>query len=253
MRKLLFTLPLLLAACPAGDASKATGKATKTEAKADVKSDERKADEPLVDVSVFGFAAETAMYKKGQDGAPDTLELGGVDEQVTSPDGTHRAEMMKVVESNVFPAEHPAPVGYGGDVSRLGGAPVHAWLHWLDDKRAEVSLDNPLYSAGARTLRFDVEVVDGTVHEGSLGKVELRVQDCPDTTYVCAKSMLTACDEEIGPVGTCWNWLALNCLPCHCSEDMQECVDKNPKCCGHEDEPCYPSRLGPNGWERYCL
>lgn len=255
MRKLTLIIPLLLAGCPGADPPDADAKADPVadEKKDDGKTDEEAPEKPEVDVSIFGFKAETAMYKKGKDGASDTLELGGVDGEVVSPDGTNKAEILKVIESNMFPAEHPAPKGYEGDVSNLERAPVHAWVHWLDDHRAEVALSNPLYSAGARTLKFDVRVVDGQVHEGSLGKVEFKLQDCPDTTYVCAKSTLTACDEEIGPVGTCWNWLALNCLPCHCSEDMKECVEKNPKCCGHEDEPCYPSRLGPHGWERYCL
>ena len=123
----------------------------------------------------------------------------------------------------------------------------------MDDRKTEVSLRNPFYSAGARTLKFEIEVVDGILHEGSVGRIELKVQDCPDQSYVCAKSTLTACNNEIGPVGTCWNWLELNCIPCHCDSDMKLCVEKNPTCCGHDDEPCYPSRLGPHGWDRYCL
>jgi hypothetical protein len=248
MRKLILILPFLFA-CPVTDAPKKT-EAT-TDEKTDTKSDE--ADKPAPEVSIFGFHAKTAMYKKGKDGASDTLELGGVDESVYSPDGKNTAEMMKIIESNMFPATHPTPAGYEGDMLTVGVPAIHAWVHWLDDKQAEISLRAPFYSAGAGTLKFDIEVIDGQLHEGSLGNVELKLQDCPDTSYVCAKSTLTACNKEIGPVGTCWNWLALNCLPCHCDGDMKLCVEKNPKCCGHEDEPCYPSRLGPHGWERYCL
>jgi len=210
-------------------------------------------DKPTPEVAIFGFKAETASYKKGTEGKPDTLEFGGVDEQVTSPDGKNQAEMLKIVESNLFPEKVIIPPSELKEAKETPAQKAHAWLVWLDDKQAEISLSNPIYSAGARTMKFDIEIIGGVLHEGSLGKVELKLQDCPDNTYVCAKSTLTACNNEIGPVGTCWNWLALNCLPCHCDSDMKECVEKNPDCCDKADEPCYPSRLGPHGWERYCL
>ena len=259
MRKLILTLtlPLVLAGCPGGDPpAKDQEPDSKVETKSDdgaAPVDEATPEKPPPTVSIFGFNAKTAMYKKGKDGAPDTLEFGGVDDNVHSPDGKTTAEMIRIIESNLFTTDHAVPEGFEGKVDMLRGTAVHAWLSWLDDKKAEVSLRNPFYSAGAATLKFDIEVLGGQLHEGSLGKVELDLQDCPGTTYVCAKSTLTACNKEIGPVGTCWNWLALNCLPCHCDGDMKLCVEKNPKCCGHEDEPCYPSRLGPHGWERYCL
>lgn len=240
------TALVALTACPVAETPAPTPK-PEPEAKAEPKQPEAKPEpaKPAPDVSIFGFKAETARYAKGK------LTLGTVDEKVTSPDGKYEAEILKIIESNLFPDTHPMPRG-DGPTSVTPAQATHAWLDW-SGKTTEVALSNPLYSAGAASLTLDVEVIDGPTPEGSLGPVELRLQDCPDQTYVCAKSMLTACNNEIGPVGTCWQWLSLSCTPCHCSEDMKECVEKNPKCCGKEDEPCYPARLGPNGWERNCL
>lgn len=237
---LVAALALALTACPTDDKP----------------SDTTKAPEPTPelttepDVSIFGAKAQTASYTKGKDGSSDRLTLGGVDGKVVSPNGKHEAEMLKIIESNLFPTEHPVPDE--GPPTPTPPQPAHAWLDH-SGKTTEIALTNPVYSAGAGTLTLDVSVINGTLSEGALGPVSLRVQDCPDQTYVCAKSMLTACNNEIGPVGTCWNWLALNCLPCHCDADMKECVEKNPSCCGKENEPCYPARLGPHGWNRYCL
>lgn len=250
MRKLLLTLPFLFA-CP-GDSTKKGDEVADT--KAEEKGQEKgEPEKPEPAVWVFGLKAETAMYKKGKDGARDRLEFGGVGDQVSSPDGKQSAEILKIVESNLFFEQGPKPEGVKGDVKYAAGEAPHAWLIWLDDRQAEIALYNPIYSAGARTLTVEVEVVGGPLNEGSLGPVELRVQDCPDQDYQCAKFQLEACQATTGKIGTCWNWLALNCLPCHCSEDMELCKEHDPKCCGDPDAPCYPSKLGPNGWERFCL
>jgi hypothetical protein len=248
MRKLIFILPLFLFGCPV---TEDTEKKESLPAKDDsTKTAEKETEKPAADVAIFGFKAETASYKKGKDGARGTLQLGGVADQVASPDGKNKAEMLKVLESNLFPSDEvPASLP---DAKNPSNAAPHAWVMWMD-KQTEVALYKPFYSAGARTLTFEVDVVDGTLPEGSLGKVELRLQDCPDQSYVCAKSTLTACNHEIGPVGTCWQWLSMSCTPCHCDGDMKMCVEKNPKCCDKEDEPCYPARLGPHGWNRFCL
>jgi hypothetical protein len=251
MRKFTLLLPLaLLLGCPVVDGPPKDEKKADTEKKTDEKAEPEKPDPA---VWVFGLKAETAMYKKGKDGASDTIQFGGVGDRVSSPDGKREAEVLKIVESNLFPEETVVRPPQLADAKTPEGGVAHAWLVWLDDKQAEVAISNPLYSAGAGTLTLDVEVIDGQVHEGSLGKVELRVQDCPDQDYQCAKFTLEACNATTGKVGTCWSWPALNCLPCHCSEDMAICKKKDPKCCGDADAPCYPSRLGPHGWERYCL
>lgn len=243
-------LPLFLLACPIGSPKEEPLPAKDDSTQSAEDTTEKPAEKPEIDVSIFGIKAKTADYVTGEDGT-GVLTLGGVNEKVVSPDGTNTVEMMKIIESNLFPIKHPMPKGEGpSKVTPAEG--VHAWLMW-GDKQTEVALSNPMYSAGAQTLTLDAQIVDGSLEDGSFGAVELKLQDCPDTTYVCAKSTLTACNKEIGPIGTCWNWLALNCLPCHCDADMKECVEKNPTCCGHKDEPCYPSRLGPHGWERYCL
>jgi hypothetical protein len=254
MRKIVFLFSVaFLLGCP-------TTEKKPEEAKDDTSkqaSNEETKEEPekaAPDVSIFGFNAKTAMYKKGKDGTSDTLEFGGVDDRVYSPDGEHMADMLKVIESNLFPEKEVTALDPKlKDAKNPEADAAHAWLVWMDDKQVEVALRNPFYSAGAATLKFDVEVVDGTLPEGSLGKAELRLQDCPDQDYQCAKFTLEACNATTGKVGTCWQWAALNCLPCHCSEDMAICKKKDPKCCGAADAPCYPSRLGPHGWERYCL
>lgn len=253
MRKLSLILPFLLASCPGG-APPDKGQKPEVETRTDKpEPDKPEPDEPELAVPIFAFGAGTATYTKGKDGAPDTLELSRVDDNVHSLDGKTTAELMKVLESNLFPEKVVVlPPQLKGAEAPEGGK-TRAWLVWLDEEQAEVTLANPLYSAGAGTLKFDVEVIDGPVHEGPLGKVELKLQDCPDQDYQCAKFTLESCQATTGKVGTCWNWLALNCLPCHCSEDMAICKEKDPKCCGNADAPCYPSRLGPHGWERYCL
>ena len=252
MRKFTLLLSLVfLFGCPKKAPEKPEEAKDDTSKQASTEDKEAPPEKPSLDVSIFGFNAKTAMYTKGKDGKSDTIELSGVDDSVYSPDGKNTAEMMKVIESNMFPDGYAAPKGYEGDLEKLVGDPIHAWIHWMDDKQVEVSIRNPFYSEGAGTLKFDVEIIDGNLHEGSLGKVEFRVQDCPDRSYVCAKSTLTACNNHIGPVGTCWNWLEFNCIPCHCDADLKLCVEKNPKCC--KGDVCDPAWLGRYGWNRYCL
>lgn len=248
MRRLFIALPLLLG-CPVTEGIKPEEKKPD-----DGKTEEKQEPEkPAPQVWIMGMKAETAMYRKGKNGGSDTLEFGGVGDRMRSPDGKNEADVLKIVESNLFPDIQTIAPPQLGDAKDPGGDVAHAWLVWMDDRQAEVALRSPVYSAGARTLKFDVEVVDGTLHEGSLGPVELRLQDCPDQDYQCAKFQLEACQATTGKVGTCWNWLALNCLPCHCSGDMELCKEHDPKCCGDPDAPCYPSKLGPHGWERFCL
>lgn len=240
MRTSILVVALFSAACPQSE----------EKPEADTKESPAEPEAEKLD-AIFGFKSKTAYYYQGKDGAPDTIKLGGVDEKVVSLDGKNEAELLKIIESNLFPSQPSAPEGLEGPEASATPKPL-ATIAWVNHK-TEVALSNPVYSAEEQTLTMDVEITDGKLHEGSLGAVDLKLQDCPDQTYVCAKSTLTACKKEIGPVGTCWNWLAINCLPCHCSEDMQLCKDKNPSCCGKADEPCYPARLGPHGWERYCL
>jgi hypothetical protein len=72
---------------------------------------------------------------------------------------------------------------------------------------------------------------------------EQAAADCPDFTR-CEFDCLS-CEEIVqdiplpgGPVGSCWDWGLLTCLPCHTTTDALRalCNQANPACRGQ----CWP-------------
>lgn len=187
----------------------------------------------------FEFRAADAHLTNPGDEGRRRLWLRQAVDHATSPDDEHQLDNQTFVERFPFDDASPslAELRHGAGMAK--STMLRVW--------------HPVWSAGAKSLMFEVEVVGGDPVPRSLDEVGLRVQDCPDQDYRCAKFTLEACQAATGKIGTCWNWLALDCLPCHCSEAMDLCKEHDPKCCGDPDAPCYPAKLGPHGWERFCL
>ena len=184
------------------------------------------------------LTADSGSFFEAADGSI-RLALGGVVETVKSDDLSQSVATDVFLDAYPFDGDSPSPV---------------AIEHGPDRTRIEVALANPLYDPGNATLEFDVFVADVGTLPTSMDSVEIRLEDCPDQSYLCAWSDLTTCNNEIGPIGTCWKWLSLACLPCSCSDAIRLCTEKNPTCCP-DHGGCVPAKFAPapRGLERFCL
>lgn len=167
------------------------------------------------------------------------LLLEGIEDKAKSGDGSQSASTGDFLNAYPFDPGSPSPAGI---------------LFGANRQRIDVLLANPVYDSANAQLQFDVSGVDPGALPASIEAVEIRLESCPDQNYVCAWSDLTVCDNEIGPVGTCWHWLSLSCDPCDCSADINLCTEANPQCCP-DHGGCVPAKIvpPPQGLQRYCL
>lgn len=113
-----------------------------------------------------------------------------------------------------------------------------------------VELLNPVYDPDAGTVTYDAIILEGYEEEGlrylaqqqndyeipaEFGSGSLFIDDCPDGLVYCMnpRSLVTCAPAEtITNVGMCWNWLALNCVPCK-DRGAQLCNETFPDVCAN--------------------
>lgn len=98
-----------------------------------------------------------------------------------------------------------------------------------DEDVLVLELFNPAYDADAGTLTYDARVLEDYQEEGlqfvaerqqdaglpdSFGQTSLYIDNCNDINS-CYDTDLNVVGPVPGaPIGTCWQWSALQCLPC---------------------------------------
>jgi hypothetical protein len=127
------------------------------------------------------------------------------------------------------------------------GDPPNAAIALADGKPEQdvvvAELRNPLYDPRARTLRYDVAVLQGFPRSSGLfsfsgrkdarlpehfGEVSLFIDDCSDTHFTCQDANLNSCGKI--KVGRCWNWSSFTCQICQ-SNQASACNEAFPSCC----------------------